>query len=146
MLVETRIPWPKQAELADVLISDYLRERIAQTKPFDRRSRTPKVAYAGWFNEWGKRFPNPIRPTDAREQLAKDEVGTGPFEGIDQQVHHPEVVKSGKYFDLIGYSVGPGRVPDLNDWRVRPWLLADLSDGARPRWRPLVRGSEIRTK
>src|SRR3989344_5168947 len=105
MLVEVRIPWEKQAQLSGIDVSEYLVARIDQTNPYNERSVTPEVPYAGWFNEWGQEFPDKIKPFDARNQIAADAVGGSPFQGVAQQVHHPEVTEGGKYFDLIGYNV-----------------------------------------
>lgn len=146
MLIETRIPWEKQAQLADIAVSEYLKARIAQTVPADEKSQAPESAYTGWFNKWGQRFPKPIKPFDARSQLAEDEVGGSPFDSVALQVHNPEVVKSGKYFDAIGYSVGSGHVPDLYDWGGRPGLDARWGDDAYDNDRPIVRGRKIVTK
>lgn len=126
LLVETRIPWEKQAKLACIVVSDYLMSRINETREWEgNHSQTPDVPYTGWFNSWGQRFAKQIRPFDARDQLAADECGAGPFEGVAQQVHHPEVTLEGKYFDLIGYSVESGNVPYLLRWDGGPGLSAD---------------------
>ncbi|KKR78075.1 MAG: hypothetical protein UU23_C0004G0057 [Candidatus Curtissbacteria bacterium GW2011_GWA1_40_9] len=146
MLVEVRIPWEKQAQLAGIDVSEYLVARIDQTNPCDERSETPEVPYAGWFSKWGQEFPNKIKPFDARNQLAADAVGGSPFEGVAQQVHHPEVTEGGKYFDLIGYKVGSDYVPCLDRWYGRPELDAHWGDGAYGYFRPLVRGKKIVTR
>lgn len=145
LLVETRIPWERQAQLAVISAFDYLRERINQTRPWDGRSKTPETPYTGWFNGWGQRFPDKITPFDARKQLTQDEIGAGPFEGIALQITHPELTRSGKYFDLIGYQVESGRVPCLHRWHGRPRLGAGWGGDAHVDFRPLVRGSKIVT-
>jgi len=146
LIVETRIPWPKQAELAGIGVSDYLRARIDQTSPWQGNNQeTPDAAYSGWFNNWNQRFTRRIPPFDARKKLAADEVGAGPLEGITLQVVHPELTKDGKYFDLIGYQVGSGLVPSLSYWDDRPRLGAHWGDDAHGDFRPLVRGSKVVT-
>ena len=145
-LVEKRIPWEKQAQLADILISDFLRSRFNETRPWEgNRAQAPDKPYAGWFNEWGQRFPDKIRPIDARSQLGTNEVGGDPFEGVALEVHFPEETANGKYRDLIGYQVGPDRVPSLRRWDGGPGLDAYWDGRAGGRFRPLVRGSQIRT-
>ena len=147
LLVEPRIPWERQAELAGIDVTEYLRSRIEETGGWEgNHSKTPDVPYTDWFNSWGQRFTKPIRPFDARAQLAPDESGAGLFEGIALQVHHPEITSSGKYFDLIGDSAGSGRVPFLRHWDGRPRLDAYWGGRARPSFRPLVRGTKIVTK
>ena len=144
LLVETRIPWPRQAELAGIAISDYLRLKLNETRQWEgSRSKTPDVAYTGWFNNWGQRFTEKISPFDARNQLASDECEGSPFDGIAQRVHHPEVTRSGKYFDLISHNVGPGHVPCLGAWFGGLGLYAYWGGNAYPGFRPLVRGSKI---
>ena len=145
LLVETRIPWEKQAELAGVVVSEYLRSNINETKPFDDRSQTPETPYTGWFNRWDERFTRRIAPLDARKQLTADEIGGGPHEGVAMQVAHPEITQSGKRFDLIGYNVESDRVPSLRHWYGAPRLHAFWGDDAYGRLRPLVRGSKIVT-
>lgn len=147
LLVETRIPWERQAELAGIVVSEYLRSRIKEIREWEgNNSKTPNVPYTGWFNNWGQRFASQIRPFDARDQLAQDECGGGLFEGVAQQVHHPKVTLSGKYFDLIGYSVESDDVPALHRWHGRPEFLARWGDLAYPHFRPLVRGSKVVTR
>lgn len=147
IVIGKKIPWERQAQRAVISISDYLRERIAQTVEWeDNQSKTPDViAYAGWFNSWGQRFTEKISPFDARGHLKQDEVGGGLNEGIAMQVHYPEFARDNKYFDLIGYNVGSGYVPYLRDWYGRPRLGARWSDDADSSFRPLVRGSKIVT-
>ena len=145
LLVETRIPWEKQAQLASIAISDYQRSRINETKPYNARSKTPDTPYTGWFNKWGERFTQKITPLDARKQLAADEIGGGPYEGIAMQIAHPEITRSGKYLDLIGYNVESGRVSSLYRWGGEPRLGAIWGGFARGDFRPLVRGSRIVT-
>lgn len=146
LLVETRIPWKKQAELSGIVISDYLLSRMNETGEWDGNpSKTPSVPYSGYFNSWGQRFTQKISPFDARKKLTKDECGAGPHEGIAMQVAHPEFTQGGKYFDLIGYRVGSDSVVCLDHWNGRPRLDADWGDSANPHYRPLVHGSKIVT-
>ena len=148
IVIGKKIPWERQAQLAAIAISDYLEEIIAQTVEWeDNQSKTPDViAYAGWFSSWGQRFTEKISPFDAQKQLRQDEVGAGPYEGIAMQVHHPEFLRDGKYFDLIGYNVGSESVMDLiRGWRGGPVLDAAWGGRAFPDFRPLVRGSKIVT-
>ena len=145
LLVETRSPWEKQAQNASINVSDYLRSMVNETRPWNDGSRAPDSAYTGWFNNWGQRFIEKIAPFDARKQLKKDELGGGPFEGIAIQIAHPEIARSGKYFDLIGYNVESDGVPYLRHWVGGPRLDADWGDVAAGSFRPLVRGSKIVT-
>lgn len=145
LLVETKIPWEKQAQFAGIVISDYLVSRMNEIKPHDDRSKTPDTPYTGWFNRWGERFTRRITPTDARKELTLDEIGGGPYEGVAMQVAHPEITRSGKYFDLIGYDVGSGSIPCLDRWGGVPGLGAGGSGSADGFFRPLVRGSKIVT-
>ncbi len=140
------IPWEVQAELAGISISDYLRERIAKTVPVNERSRAPKGSYTGWFNRWGLRFENKIAPDDARKKLQKDEVGGNPFEAIADYLADPALNASGRFWDVIGYSVESGGVPYLYRWDDGPRFGAGLGDDADDDFRPLVRGSKIVTR
>lgn len=144
LLVETRISWLRQAELARITVSDYLRSRVDQTRPWKGNNfQMPEVAYTGYFNNWSQRFTEKIAPYEARKQLVADEVGAGPFEGIALQVANPELTKKGHYFDLIGYSVKSGYVPRLDHWDGSPELNAHWGSHAHDSFRPLVRGSKL---
>lgn len=147
LLVEKRIPWEKQAELAGIDISDNLRANLDQTQRWEgSHSNAPEdKPYSGWFNNWGQRFVDKIRPIDARDQLTTDEIGGDPFEGIAQEIHHPEDSANGRYFDLIDYGVGSDVVVFLDRWVGRPRLDAGWDDFADDYFRPLVRGSKIVT-
>lgn len=145
LLVVTSIPWQEEAQLADIAVSDYLKSMASETQPFNEQSQTPNNPYTGWFNSWGQRFTKKIAPFEARKELAADEIGAGPHEGIAIQLTHPEFTKNEKYFDLIGFAVESGHVLYLDDWRGRPGLDAPWGDYAHDRFRPLVRGSEIVT-
>lgn len=149
MLVEKKIPWQRQAQLARIAISEYLKSRPNETRQWEgNRHDVPDdvVAYTGWFNNWDQRFPDPIKPFDARDQLAVDEQGGDPYEGVAQEIHFPEDTANGKYFDLIGYSVGSDHVVGLDRLSGRPGLDASFGGSADPRWRPLVRGSKVVTR
>lgn len=145
LLFEKRIPWERQADLADILISDYLRSRLSEVRPWaDNPSKTPEgVACCGWFNEWGQRFPDPIKPFDARKQLTITEGAGEVFAGIANEIHFPQDNINGKYRDLIGTSVGSDYVVGLSRWSDQPRLDAGWDGNARPHWRPLASGSEF---
>lgn len=153
MLIERKIPWQRQAELAHIALSPYLQSRQREIRPWkDNPHQIPDgvVAYTAYFNEWGEGdFPDPIKPFDAREQLRRrivpDIAGADPYEAVAQEIHHPEDTASGKYFDIIGYSVGSDYVVCLRRWRGGPGLHTGFGDVAHPGRRPLVRGSKIVT-
>jgi len=145
LLVETSIPWERQAELAGIDVSEYLRQNAGRVSPIDSRSKSPEAAYSGWFSGWNERFPEKIKPSDSIKQLRNDEVGGGIYEGISMQIAHPEFNREGKYFDLIGDGVEPGIVLYLRCWGPRPELDATWNGLAFDNFRPLVRGSEIGT-
>lgn len=145
MVVETRIGYVRQAELAGITVDPYLIDNAENTKPVSPKSSTPEKPYAGWFNKWGQRFAEPIAPTDAVEQLRDDEVGNGRLEGVTIQIHRPEYNQEGKFFDLIGEKVESDYVPCLDRWNDRPGLDAYWSDSALDGFRPSVRGSQIVT-
>lgn len=147
LLVEKRIPWSRQAELAEITISDYLRARINQVQDWeDNHSKAPETAYCGWFNRWGQEFPDMIGPFRARDRLAPDAAGGDVYEGIAKQIHHPEENNNGQHFDLIGSQVGSGFVVYLCRWRGGSGLFAALGDDAGGGVRPLVRGSKVVTR
>lgn len=145
ILSERRIPWERQAELAGIQISDYLKSRINETKPWeDNPSRSPTgVACAGWFNNWGQRFSKMIKPFDARKQLTKSEGAGDVFDAVAKEIHFPEDGENGKYFDIIGTSVGSGHVVYLGRWDDQSGLSAFWGDNALGDFRPLVRGSKV---
>lgn len=139
------IPWEKQAELAGISISDYQRQRIAETVPYDERSRVPHGPFTGWVNKWGQRFKDKIAPDDARNQLQEDEIGGSPYEAISDCLADSGLNASGGFWDVIGYNVGSDHVPYLGRWRGGPRFRAGWGDHAHGRFRPLVRGSKIVT-
>src|SRR3989338_6852502 len=75
LLVEKKIDWQRQAQLAGIQISDDLQSRIEETCPWEGNpSKAPAdVPYTGWFNRWGQRFSQKISPFDARRQLTRAE-------------------------------------------------------------------------
>ncbi len=145
LVVETRIGYQRQAELAGITVDPYLIGNAENTKPVSPKSATPEKPYAGWFNKWGQRFADPIAPRDAIGQLREDEVGNGRLEGVTIQIQHPEFNQDRQYFDLIGENVGSDGVPCLGRWNGRPELSAYWGDYATGDFRPSVRGSQIVT-
>jgi hypothetical protein len=156
LLVETRVPWRRLAALADMTVAPSA--RIVEPVPAEERFAVPAVAYAGWFTDWGQRFPDPIDPITARAQLTDDEVGTSAYEGIAMGLVHPQVFAQGRFWDTIGsllldsvlaspidqYDV-PVRTMGIYRWRRRPELAANMHQVAIDAFRPLVRGADIVT-
>jgi hypothetical protein len=147
LIVETRIPWLRQAELAGIGVSRYFKSKIDQLRPLENNnSTTGDATYAGWFNRWDQRFTQKITPLDAKRQLKADEVSAGLFEGIALQIVYPEFVKSGKCFDLIGYPLELERIPFLGYWNDGSGLGVRWGGNVLKNHRPLVRGSKIVTR
>jgi hypothetical protein len=155
LLVETRIPWQRQAELAGISLSVF--SQTAPYRPFDQRSALPEQPYGVWSAAWGQRFPDAISPGDARADLKVDEVGGNLNELIAMQIAHPEFNSTGRFFDAIGYvmpavDLGLDGSPELNEvertpgmcqWRGSPEIGANLHPVAFSMFRPLVRGAQI---
>jgi hypothetical protein len=154
LVVETRIDWPRQADLVGITTSGFSPDNLP--RPVSERSRVPTQPYAGWWSRWGQRFPDPIAPADARAQLREDEVGGNPHEAIAMHLAYPGLNRAFKFWDLIGY-VRPNRVTLLDNLtgfdrtmcllrrRRSAKIGANLHPEAFSVSRPLVRGSTIVT-
>ncbi|MEU9888876.1 hypothetical protein [Sphaerisporangium sp. NPDC051011] len=151
VLVETRIPWRRQAALAGVRLSNGMRTSKVVRLP--SRHANERQPYVAWCTDWGRRFPGPIAPAAARDQLAADEVGATVAELLAMELARPDLSRSGKFFEAIG-SVMNGlvdavpvvsaeitRFPCLFHWRGRPELGSNLNPDAYSIFRPLVRGT-----
>ena len=153
LLIETRISWEQQADLAG--ISRSFGSRNTQYLPIDDRHQVPDQPYAAWVNWFGQRFPEPISPDDARDQLALDELGGNLHELIALHVAHPVLNSTGRFIDAIGLesrTMGmqgaddqTRRNPGLCYWRAMPEIGANLHPVAYSIFRPLIRGTAITT-
>ncbi|WP_432842243.1 hypothetical protein [Dactylosporangium sp. CA-092794] len=151
LVLETRIPWQRQAALAGIRVV----ARTMDYEPVDEASRMPAAPYAGWFTNWGARFPDPIAPGDARARLEPAEVGANLVELVTMTFAHPDLTASGRLFDAIGYKLPyierkPGisfgsepRTPCVYYWRGAAEIGANLHPKAFAIFRPLVRRREI---
>jgi hypothetical protein len=159
LVVETRLGWPQQCALAGVNISGYLRVLgFNDPVPASLASTVPHDPYSGWFCGWDERFPDPIAPSDAREQLASDELGANCHEAVTLTLVRPELNLTGHFIDAIGYIFPPvaigelasasaiERTPGIVRWRNRPEFGCNLHPTEFPHFRPLVRGRQIVTK
>jgi len=154
LLVETRIDWRTQAELAGIAIGggrldlDYV--------PLDARWSQMGEPYSAWFAWWGARFPDAIAPDEARAALAPDEAGADLRELVAMHVAHPELVAEGRYFEplnavldgsyatgLTGFDDDILRTACLYWWRGRPEIGANLRPKAISICRPLLRGAAV---
>jgi hypothetical protein len=154
LLVETRIDWRDQADLADIARGGG--SLNLAYRPVDRRSAVLPSPYAGWFTWWGQRFHAPIAPDAARTQLATDEVGANLNELIAFHIAHPELNESGRFFEPLGYVLDgsfPTGLTGFDDdilrtacmyrWRGRPEIGANLHPSAFSVFRPLLRGTVV---
>lgn len=154
LLVETRLFWRKQAQLAGVNLAGF--DICPEPVPADERFRAPAQPYTAWFASWGRRFPDRIAPPDARAQLAEDEVGANPYECAAVEILHPEFGEHGQFWDILGavvYGSAVAGMPlvdhertlSIYRWRRRPEICPNLHQHAFEIFRPLVRGSRIVT-
>ncbi|WP_432825530.1 hypothetical protein [Dactylosporangium sp. CA-092794] len=155
LLIEPRLPWQRQAQLAGIALSNG--SRTSTYRPFDHRSELPDRPYAAWFNDWAQRFAEPIAPGDARRQLAEDEIGANVHELVAMELAHPELSLAGRFFEAIGavthrmpdVSVASGtgrdRFPCIFHWRGRAEVGANLNPVAFSIFCPLIRGALITT-
>lgn len=153
VLVETRIPWRRQAELAGVRLSAGMRTSdVADREPPDQQPG-PRP-FAMWCNDWGQRFRDPIAPARARIQLAADERGATVAELVALEINHPHLSRQGRFFEAIGSAmvglvdavpVGSprDRYPCIFHWRGAPELGSNLNPDAFSMFRPLIRATTI---
>lgn len=153
LVVETRIPWTDQARLLGVRLSSH-----SQRYPFrevDPAAR-PDVPYVGWFNAWHARFPEPISSIDARALLAEDERGATPIELLAMNAALPDLVRTARFFEAIGYVIvtsetedvlqrGAERCLSMYRWRGAPEFGANQHPIPYSMFRPLVRGRDVTT-
>ncbi|GAA1835720.1 hypothetical protein GCM10009836_12690 [Pseudonocardia ailaonensis] len=154
VVVETRIPWRRQYELTGIRVSPFM-AFFPEPVPWHPDSAHREAPYAAWFTRWGRRFPGPTSPDDARAALAPDEVGANLQEGGAVLHAHPELNRTARFFDLVGFvfpagEIGGGvafepieRTPGICRWRGRPEFAANLYPLAFSVFRPLVRGREV---
>ncbi|WGY00362.1 hypothetical protein QI633_17670 [Nocardioides sp. QY071] len=153
VLVETRIPWRRQAELARIRFSYGV--RTSEAVDIDEGARPPhRHPYVTWCNDWGRRFPLAIAPQDARSRLGADEIGGNIEELVAIEILYPAFSAAGHYFEAIGtrmaglvdsVATGSGlgdRYPVLYRWRRQAELGANLTPRAYSIIRPLVRAAE----
>jgi len=153
VLVETRIPWQRQYELTGIRVSPFM-AFFPEAVPWHPDSAHRDVPYAAWFTKWGRRFPGPTSPDDARADLAADEVGAN-LQEVGAVAHaFPELIASARFLDAIGYvfpaaEIGGGvpfdaieRTPGICRWRGRPEFACNLYPLAFSVFRPLIRGRE----
>ncbi|MFC4946706.1 hypothetical protein [Pseudonocardia sp. GCM10023141] len=153
LVVDPRIRWQEQARLLGVRLS-------AQSQHFSFEATDPaacpNVPYVGWFTDWNARFPEPISSIDARAQLAADECGAMPIELLAMNAALPDLVRSTRYFEAIGFVMTQpttdhitnreaGRCLCLYRWRGGPELGANQHPIAYPMFRPLARGRDVTT-
>jgi hypothetical protein len=153
LLVETRVSWERQADLAD--ISRSYGSRTTEYTPIDARHAVPTGPYTAWVNWFGQRFPDPIAPDDARADLAPDELGATAYEMVALHLAHPVLNTTGRFLDAIGDETRTlkmfegaatedvRRNPGLCYWRGRAEVGANLHPTAFAMFRPLIRGTAI---
>lgn len=153
LVIEPRIPWLRVGELAGIQMS--ILRRGATFRRADDRPALPGQPYAAWFTMWGRRFPDPIAPDDARAQLGPDEVGAAIEELFAHEIAHPRLSGNARYFEAIGAvaeldiagltnPVDAHRTPMINRTRRgESQLSTNLHPTAYSTFRPLVRGDAI---
>jgi hypothetical protein len=155
LVIETRIPWERQADLAGITRS--VGTRSSTFAPIDARHAVPATPYAAWFAWFGQRFPDPIAPDEARADLADDERGGSVLEMVAQHIAHPVLNATGRFIDAIGFEsrdltflegeeVPLRRNPDICFWRGKPEIGIALHPIAFDNCRPLVRGADLSTE
>ena len=149
LIVETRIGWRRQAQLAAVELSQGTRstEYVAANP----RWQCPTEPYVAWCAAWDQRFAEPIAGREARSRLSHDEIGGSPLELVAMHIAHPELGQVARYFEAIGYgstSVSAGaeledseRLPSMYYWRGHAEIGAQLHHDPYPIFRPLVRAA-----
>lgn len=152
IVVETRIEWRRQAQLAGVRLSytttRSVRSSLALPQPHP---------YVAWCNDWGQRFDGPVTPENALRSLAVDEVGVSIEELLAFELCYPNYSASGRFYDAIGHPIADAldavkeasptatRYPCLCHWRGRPELGVTLTPAAYSVSRPLIRGSQTQS-
>lgn len=113
IIVETRVPWERQAEILNIRVNDELHWRASakgevevkdwQEDPF--RFETPEEPYVALMPS--PTSPNPTKPIDTRRSLEADERGGTIYDGIALYIAHPELILGKRFrFDLIGTQAG----------------------------------------
>ncbi len=152
LVVDPRISWEQQADLAD--ISRSFSSRSHSYTPIDDRHVVPAQPYVAWVNWFGQRFPQPISPGEARAGLADDELGANVHEMVALHIAHPALNFTGRFIDAIGFESrtmelhegdATTRNPGLCFWRGRAEIGANMHPVAYSIFRPLIRGTSITT-
>ncbi len=152
LLIDPRVSWERQADLADMSRSFSSRSHIYE--PIDDRHAVPAQPYVAWVNWFGQRFPQPTSPGDARADLADDELGGNVHELVALHIAHPVLDYTGRFIDAVGLESrtmelhegdATNRNPGLCFWRGRAEIGANMHPVAYSIFRPLIRGTLITT-
>lgn len=111
LIVETRLPWEKVAELAGVHIYLWGKSPLLDISP--EKFRSPSTPYTTWAQD-GTLFVN-IWADDARKRLGKKYRGANFYEGIAYHLARPLPDTGGFGFELLGSAAGSDCVPTINN-------------------------------
>jgi len=126
LLVETRIPAERQAELAGISVYySYSRDWEGDPEGY----KTPTVPYTTWVQDGTKNLNKSVGKV--RDNLVVDERGGTEFDGIALYIKDPEILED-HALDLPGTSVGSVLVAYLSRWDGEPKLRDHLVGGAGP--------------
>ncbi|MBI4096596.1 MAG: hypothetical protein HY425_02655 [Candidatus Levybacteria bacterium] len=136
LLVETRVPIERQAQLAG--INYLLKELDKKDWPEDQKQyKTPDVPYSTWTDE-GARFMN-RKIMDVRQELAPDERGGTEWDAVALYIANPNILKK-RFLDLPGTAVGSAHAGYLALWGDAPRLGCRWAGDAYPKYDSLVCG------
>lgn len=139
ILIEGRIPAPRQYELAGVkYFLGGLNVRDWEDDP--QGFKTPDVPYTTWMQDGGVNFNKSVRKV--RKNLAEDERGGTLLDGAGFYIARPEVLKD-HYIDLPGTSVGAVYAPSLYLWDGGPRVDDGRVDVAGPGFGSLSAGRQL---
>lgn len=150
LIVETRVPWLEAAALSDIYVTNYLKRRANNGKVSDWAEDNfvmPEVPITAWVQDGTKfvyREPSDVRNELVRKKEHRDYRAGRNLDAIAFANVRPDMVRT-MFWDVIGNSVGSGRVPSLGRWVDQPGLVAGHVGNAGPDFRALVLGREFRT-
>jgi len=127
VLVETRIPVKKQAELAGLRY--YSAEAVRDWEDDPKGYQTPETPYITWMQD-GRNYRK-WTVDNFRRAMAEDERGATEFDGVALFIKNPKILQHHS-IDLPGTSVGSVRAACLLLWFDEPGLRAYLVGNAHP--------------
>lgn len=130
VIVDPRIDWKKQSELAG--ITNIISNSNVRDWPKDSKGyKIPDVPYITWMQDGRKYLGKSV--DWVRKNLSEDERGGTIYDGLSLAIFHRNILRHHN-IDLPGTQVGSGSAPDLCGGDAGLWLGDDWAGSASGGW------------